>query len=177
MGKESNIRPIAESKESSLTWTQLKLGRHRYHELAGEGKVFASLKWENLFGSLAICATSDRKFSFNRPGFLVHRQITVRRLDIDDDVATMRMGILGKATLEFTNGISYSFRRIGLSGADWQFIDSSGRLVCTIHGEGKLGSLRGKVVFEKEAKKLKDVTLLASLGWYMIVLIAEDSSP
>jgi len=174
MRGERSTRPVIEFDGQTLNWIQPKL-MQRYHELAGGGKIFATLKWQKIFGSLAVGTTSENSYSFKRAGFL-HPHIIIRRLDFEDDIATMRMGFSGNGTLEFTNGSSYSFRRLGFWRQYWQFIDPNGKLVCTLHRKATIGRYRGEAVIEKDAKKLKEIALLATLGWYVVVLLAEEAA-
>lgn len=166
--------------EGSLKWTQPH-ALTRYHELRLDGRLFATLRWEKMFGSLAVAEFYEGSYTFKRAGFL-RPYFTIRRRDAESNMAIMRFtsgsviknaiqGLSG--TLEFETGERFTFNKLSFWKPKWAFSDENGDLLVTIDRKIK-GKPSGTVTVNRDFVEMNYMRLLVVAGWYAIIMDYEE---
>ena len=167
------MKPMDQVVARGLTWVQPRALRNEY-QLIADGKTLASLRWEKAFGSLATAEAADGRWTFKRVGFLRPR-VTVRAEGSEADVATLEPGWMGSGVLQFSDGHRYRWANTSFWGGEWAFASEAGTvLVRFLPGYSR--KKRGTVHVESEARTLQHLSLLLLLGWYLVVLMAQDTA-
>lgn len=138
--------------------------------------MFATLKFVKFLGSLAEANVGGTTYTFKREGFLRPR-ITLRKAPFEDNIGVMEMSWRGHGRLEMSNGPRYHFKRVSAWRNQWDIIDDNGRVLAGIGiRRGRLLHNEADVTINEPSVKDKDLLLLLTLGWYMILLILQDSA-
>ena len=147
----------------------------RYHELqAPEGKV-ASVRWAKEKGTLATAQWGGEAWTFKRFGFL-HPKITIRKPHSEANIGRFDPTPDGGGLLRLADGLEYRLVANFWRG-EWRWTDPA--------GEDLLEFKRDFSVEEKNEGHLTWLTeeiaperfhLLTLLGWYVVIMLAEDAS-
>ena len=164
------MRPIAEVAGQELLWTQPSLRRE--HELRAGDEVVASLRFQR--GSLADAEAADGHWTFKRQGFWSPR-VTVRTAGSETDLAVFHPRWIGGGTLEFPDGRAVRLSSANFWQSEWVWQDNEKALI-RIKGRHGFIKANGAVEIQPEAVAYPDLAMLVLLGWYLILLHAEDSA-
>jgi hypothetical protein len=146
--------------------------RKRKHELrAGEDPV-ATLRFQR--GSLADAEAEGHHWTFKRQGFW-HPRVTVRVPGSDADVAIFRPHWAGGGVLELADGRAIRLRSANFWQSEWVWEDKDQPLI-RFKGRHGIVKAKGAVEILPGAAGRPDVSLLVLLGWYLILLHADDAS-
>lgn len=165
------MKTVAEFAGNTLTWVQEKALKRSY-ELRFSGEVVAGLRFEKAFGSLATAESVDGTWTFKREGFLKPR-VTVRAAGSDANTAIYHQNMSGGGVLEFQDGRRYLWRCTSFWGSEWSFLTSEEHRVLQFKLNPSLfrsGAQLSILTAEK------DVAMMAMLGWYLMVLTAEETA-
>lgn len=155
-----------------LRWDQPHLGQ-RSHALTSENVTFATLEWPNVFRSIAIASMEDGEYTFKRGGF-VHTYLTVYRKGSEAEIARLNLSWRGSGELVFTNGRRYRFARHGMAGYDHSVSNGRGEPLFDLKREWSAFKHHGRVRLLPAGQHEKDVGLLISLCWYLIIMLVDD---
>ena len=135
-----------------------------------------------MFGSLALGACNEGRFTFKRAGFL-RPFVTVRNEKSVGNLATLRFSsgsfimnaALGPSgVLEFETGQRYAFNRLSFWKSRWAFVDENGNPLVTFDRK-----IRGKpsatVTILRDFRRIPYIHILLLLGWYAIILDYEEA--
>ena len=162
-----------DERSSGLRWSQPSALRMHYELRAGADLV-ATLRWRGMFGTLATAESGDGSFTFKRVGFFQNRA-TIRAAGAETDLAVFRNSTwTGGGELTFATG-----RKFLATTALW-----SQRLEFTTESEAPLVRFRYGGVFrrtadvevEEAARELPELPLLVLFGWYLLVMLEQDSA-
>ena len=159
--------PIGES----LRWAQPH-ALIRYHELTSGGALVATLKWPNMYGSLAIGECSMGRFTFKRAGFL-HPYVTARVEGTEMDKAVLMLRFRLSGSIEFQDGVRFSFKKPNLLRSKWSLAGENGSQVMSITKRGG-GKPRGDVRIHGDMAWDSYPHILALIAWYAIILDYEE---
>jgi len=173
MNEEVGLKTIEDIEGSALKWVQPSSGR--YYELAGSGGVYATLRWEGIFGSLATGRTRGDSYTFKRGGFLLP-YVTVRKAPYDQDIGRMRMGFGGGGDLEMADGRRFAFTKTGFWSPEWSFHSENGNKICTYKMASTFLKRQADVLLELDPKRAPNIEMLLILGWYVIILQADEAA-
>jgi hypothetical protein len=168
------MRAIREATDQVLHWIPPQAFKREYELRAGD-EALATLRWKTSFGSIAFAESSDGTYSFKRCGFLRPR-VTVRKPGSDENIAILSVGWGGEGTLDLTAGRRYQWRNINFWHSDWAFLDEAGELVVQFKPEPAFFQQAAAVRIEASALSNPDLPLLVTLGWYLMVLISDDTA-
>jgi hypothetical protein len=132
--------------------------------------TYATLHRQRMFGSLFCAHAAKAEWTFKRVGFLSPR-VTVRRPESDENVAEMRFGWTHAGTLEVAGGRRYAWASLGFWGHTWAFRGVAGSDVTF---KPNWNGTRCDVEVPVAARRSPDLALLLALGWYFVILTAED---
>ncbi len=162
-------------------WSQPK-ALERFFELRTPAAELAGLLvWEKAFGTLATAYTAAGYWSFKRVGFWNPR-ITVRKPGEDNDLAVFYPRFFGNGTLEIVGGDQFRWESLNFWATQWGFFNPSDDqvLVKFIPGsdQGTLGDVfKNQAIIQIDLqRRVSDLPLLISLGWYLMILRLDDSA-
>jgi hypothetical protein len=145
---------------------------HQTFELRAADEVAGSLRWER--ASLARAELADGQWTFKRTGFW-HPRITVRLPGSETDLALFTPTWSGGGSLEM-GGKRFAFRPANFWHSRWSWTDAGDEPL--VHFSSRQGLLKteGQVSLEPESESLPELSLLVTLGWYLLVMAAKDSA-
>ncbi len=164
------------ASDLTLKWAQPR-ARSPFFELnAGDG-VIATLSREKPFGTLATAQTAEKTWTFKRVGFLQTR-VTIRSPGYDADLATFKPSWSYSGTLD-VQGRSYVWKQLAFLGTKWGFSRPDGDPIVTFKYAGGLDTIfkheADVEITPGEISTNADVPLLLTLGWYIMVMMADDT--
>ena len=167
------MKQLAEVTGLPLQWMQPSAWREACELRAGDDLV-ATLRKRSAFGSFAAAETAEDCWTFKRVGFWTTR-VTVRRCGADEDVAVFHNNTWnGGGTLELADG-----RRYLASTNFWQtryeFQTDAGDSLVRFDIGGVFRQ-SAAVAIQPAALRLAELPLLITLGWYLAVMMHQDSS-
>ncbi len=163
------MRPINEVADQELLWVQ-PAALKRGHELRAGDEVVATLVFQR--GSLADAVAADGHWTFKRAGFW-HPRVTVRVAGTDTDLAVFRPRWMGGGTLDLPGGKAIDLSPANLWQTQWAWKEGESTPVVfkSRHGLIKSGA---EVAIAEDGIKRPDLPLLVLLGYYLILLYAQD---
>ena len=165
------MRPISEVAGQELLWVQPAV-RKREHELRAGDDVVATLRFQR--GSLADAQAAGGHWTFKRQGFW-HPRVTVRTAGSDTDIAVFQPRWVGGGTLEFPDGRTVRLSSANFWQSEWVWQENEKPLI-RFKGRHGIVKARGAVELQPDAVASPDLAMLVLLGWYLILLHAEDSA-
>jgi hypothetical protein len=157
-----------------LVWTQPN-SMSRAYELRSADSLIGHLHFEKSCGSLASAEVASQKWTFKRVGFLAPG-VTVRSANLEADIAVFRPHWGNGGTLHFADGHQAQWRCTNFWGSQWAFVGSDNHMVVQFsHHEGFFKA-SAQLEFERSSAVLPEFPLLAALGWYLMILAADDAA-
>jgi hypothetical protein len=166
----SAIREVA---DQVLRWTQPTLFAREFELHAGD-EVVGTLRWQKTFGSLALAEAADGAWTFKRSGFLRPR-VTVRLPGSEPEVAVLEPGWRGEGSLVCSDGRWHRWQNISFWRSEWAFADDVGETLVHFAPEFAFLGHAAEVKFGPRAASVPDLSLLTLLGWYLMVLMSQDT--
>lgn len=159
---------IQEAK-NNLKWVQRS---SKEDELVSGDSLVGALHWASLWGSLATAESADGSWTFKRVGF-IHQRITVREIGSEVDLYVAELGWGGEATMVLPEGIfTWTPNKWH---KEWTLQDKVGIEVMTIEVTGFFNS-GGNVIIGQSFLPAQKLSLLALLGWYLIMNVLADDT-
>lgn len=165
------MRHISEVNGQELAWTQRSYCHGEYELRAGDDAV-ATLRWRG--GSLAVGETSDGRWSFERPGYR-RSWVSVRTAGTGTEIAVFSSHWTGVGTLEMAGGRHFHWSATNLWRSRWVWREVDGTELVSLRSRQRL-RLSGLVERSQAATALPELDLLVTLGWYLMVMRAQDST-
>jgi hypothetical protein len=170
--------PNAFAVGGSLVWTQPKTLRGEY-ELRSGDDLIGQLRFRKLSGTLASAEVASQSWTFKREGFLNPR-VTVRSPDCDVNLAIYRPHWNGGGILEIPGGHRIHWRCTSFWGSEWSFLqeDSHSNSQALIHFKHHDGIMKVSARLEivSADSSMLHLPMLAALGWYLMLLNAQDAA-
>src|ERR1700730_10112241 len=157
--------------DQELLWIQPAALR-REHELRAGDEVVATLRFQR--GSLADAEADGHHWTFKRQGFWQPR-ITIRVAGSDADIAVFRPHWAGGGTLELIDGPTVRLSSANFWQSEWVWQEKDQPLML-FKGRHGIVKAKGAVEIQPGAAGRPDTPLLVLLGWYLILLHAEDAN-
>jgi hypothetical protein len=165
-------RSLREFSGVSPTWVQFQAAKRQYELRVGDA-VAATLRWENAWGSLATGETAEGQWTLKRAGFLRPR-VTVRVAGSDPDVAVLLLGWGGSGDVRLADGRQFLWAPTSFWHSEWAFTTSGGEPLLVFKPKFALMRSETEIEIKAQALSLPELSLLAILGWYLMVLINEE---
>ncbi len=165
------MRRIGEVRGQELAWTQTGYYHGEYELQAGD-EVVATLRWRG--GSLGIAETADGVWSFKRPG-LRRSRVSIRRAGSGTEIAVFSSSWIGGGTLELVGGRLFYWSATNLWRSRWVWREANGTELVSLRSRQRI-RLSGQVEWSQAAAALPELDLLVTLGWYLLVMRAQDST-
>ena len=167
------MKKLTQVMGMDLEWSQPS-GFKQNYELHAGTELIATLRFRSSFGSFATAETADGSWTFKRVGFFM-THVTVRLPDSGENLAIFREKTWkGGGTLEFADGC-----RLLASTNFWQSryafeTETGGQLV--VFEVGGVFRHSAKVKIDASALRRAELPLLVTLGWYLAILMQQDSA-
>ena len=165
------MKHIGEVKGQELVWAQRGYCHGEYGLRAGDDAV-ATLRWRG--GSLAVAETADGHWSFERPGYRRAR-VSVRTAGSGTEIAVFSSNWTGGGTLELVGGRLFHWSATNLWRSRWVWREADGTDLASLRSRQRL-KLSGLVERSQAGAALPELGLLVTLGWYLVVMRAQDST-
>lgn len=163
---------------TSLEWRDPVATEPRFELWSGRDQL-ASLAFASPCRTLALAETPEGSWTFRRTGFLT-TLIHLREEGANHDFAVFHPGLLGRGSLRFTNGLSFHWRPAG-QGA-WSFAGPDGEVLLRLKPEaprsieGEAPRTQAEVEITAAGRFSTRISLLAALGWYLLLLHQQDQT-
>jgi hypothetical protein len=164
------MQPINTVAGQELIWTRVSKSPLVYELRAGDITV-AALRWQH--GSLAEAETADGQWTFKRAGFW-HPRVTVRVPGSDADVALFAANWHGGGSLHLAAERQFAWSAANFWHSQWAWKDAAGLPLMTFTSKRGTAPAEGQAEVALAALDLPELSLLAPLGWYLLLLQARD---
>lgn len=164
---------LAEVRHLPLVWVQVK-GWKQCFELRAGDHLVAVMQWDGVFKSSATVESAEGVWHLARHGFFkMHTDLKVHQ-QMEPTLILNNRWNGGDLTLP--DGRALQWRGKNFWGTKYAFIDeATDRALITYHYRGFL-KYNADLTLDPEAESLPHLTMLLSLGWYLIVLQIMDSA-
>jgi hypothetical protein len=157
-----------------MKWIQINAAERTYELRAGNDTV-ATLRWQKAGGSLALGESADGKWSFKRTGFF-DPKVTVRAAKTESDIAVFTPDwFAGRGTLELAGGAEYRWVTTSFWRSQMAFCNKAGQPLVHYKPEWPELLAAAKVEIAPAGAAVSELSLLTVLGWYFMLLMAEDT--
>jgi len=168
------MKRMAELVGRDLIWNQPKALKAAF-DLSDGAEVVSTLVFRSSFGSLATATSAEGAWTFKRQGFF-HPTVTVRPEGQESDLAIFRNRTWkAGGTLEFPDG-----RHLLGSTNFWQtryeWTTENDTPVISYRRRSGILHVSATMVLHDPAKDWPELPWIASLGWYLKVLMQRDSA-
>jgi len=167
---------VTQEQGVEFRWRQPEASKRRYTlQREGADAPLATLDWRSSWGTFATATVGDAAWTFKRAGFLRPR-VTVRLAGSDDDLATFEANWHGGGTLSVAGGATFVWKAANFWHSQWSWQDTTGAEL--LHFANRQGFIRqgATVAIVPEAAQLSELELLTTLGWYLLILAAQDGA-
>lgn len=168
------FRSLREFADVSPKWVQTDVS-HRRYELRARDVVLATLRWENPWGSLAAGETAEGRWTLKREGFLRPR-VTVRVAGSDADAAIVALHWGGTGEVKFADGHEFLWTYMNFWRSEWAFTSTGGEPLFIFRPNLAVTRTEAEIEVGGESLSLPELSLLALLGWYLLILIHEETA-
>jgi len=145
----------------------------REYQLARGEELVGGLRFEKSFGSLATAEVASHTWTFKREGFF-HPRATVRSPGSTTNLAVFQPNWSGTGILEFSSGRQIRWNRTSFWKSEWSFVERDDRPLLLF--KQHTGLMKISALLESQNGSEPELPLLAALGWYLLILTAEDES-
>jgi hypothetical protein len=166
------MKAISRIASPTLRWAPV--GRRSY-QLQGGEELAATLDWAAARGSLATGEAADGSWTFKRAGFLRPR-VTVRVKGGRTDLALLHSIRSRESRLDFADGRRFAWGPTRARRREMAFFDPAGAVVVAFLIRVKLFKHYAEVEIGPDKRDLPELSLLALLGWYRLVLQIEEEA-
>ena len=162
------MRPLIGSGDESLGW--LSAGAlSREHELRAGEELVGKLRFAGLGRREASAECAEGRWTFRRG--LFGRTVSIVDPGRGGEIARYHRGWLGGGTLELPRGQNYRWRRFGFWRLACGFTAENGEPLLTYRRKPFSFGRRGTLTIDADARRLRELPLLALLGWYLVLQI------
>jgi len=145
----------------------------REHGLRAGDEVVATLRWRG--DSPAVAETASDSWSFERP-VLRRSPVRVRAVGSGAEIAAFGSGWAGGDTLETSRGRRFVWSPANFWRSRWEWRQDDGTPLVRFESRQRLVKVEGRARSEPAAMTLAELDLLVTLGWYLTVMRARDST-
>jgi hypothetical protein len=175
------MKPLADAINSQLFWEQPKISQRNYI-LRSEEDTFGQLHFNSAFNTTAEATSGDEHWIIKQLGFLSDR-ISVQSKSSDVELANYLpdwTGTVGE--IQFSTGEKYCWGATNFIGTKFTIsIVDSPELITYQSGTRRrkfsdLFKQQAQIVIAPDAWQIKELPILVSLGWYLVIVRMEDAA-
>ncbi|GCE15935.1 hypothetical protein [Tengunoibacter tsumagoiensis] len=149
-----------------LQWRHPKFLKPDY-ELHTQDTIVLHIHRQGYAGNQALVEADENRWLLDRRGF--RKKFFILDPQTQAEVATIKGGISGKATVLFPDGREYKWQSMSFWRSTWGWFTSEDVLLI----QQKRGA---RVELTPNSQDVPEIALLVALGWYLTRLAAEDAS-
>ncbi len=159
----SSSRLILENSESDK----------KIFDLKDNSEIVAQLEFMKFWGSLAEVHTTEQVWSLKRTGFWQNK-ITVRKKGEEQNVAIIPYSY---AKIEYisSDGTHLFLKNTSVWNSEWCWVTTENQNVIEYRLTNCLECSGGLTINESFKEKIPNLLLIAMIGWYILILIEEDT--
>jgi len=165
--------PLSGLVGQGMIWAKPNWKSGNYELRLGEQRI-ATLKFRSMWGTFATGETADGRWTFKRVGFFQNR-VTVRAASSEAELGVFVNNWKMGGTLELPDGRKY-LGNTNFWMTRFGFTDEAGQPLVSYRRIGGMTSLSAAVEIEPAGAELSEVSWLVLLGWYVAVMLHQDSS-
>jgi hypothetical protein len=170
----SPVKSMREFPDRELKWTQPELLKKYFELLCGDDRI-GTLRWEKSFGSLATAEASEGQWTFKRGGFL-RPHVTVRESGSAETIAMFEASWGGTGSLQYRGGQRIRWAPSGFWHSRWMWVSENGPEIAGFSSDHRFMKTEGRLEVSTDGAGLPELPLLALLGWYLLILAADDNA-
>lgn len=160
--------------EFDAVWTKVVAPTRAFSlRMIGVNEPVAVLRWAKSYGSLATLSIDDVKYTVKRTGFWSPR-VTMRAhgTELDLEIFTPTSWSAGGQIRRVSDGATQFLARESLWGSRWIWSSSNSNPIMAINMSQT--ACRGEIRLAPSTIWDDRCVMLASMGWYVMQLLAED---
>ncbi len=166
------MKALRDVASTDLRWSKPDLFR-RLYELRSETDLVVVLRWEKALCSSALAESVDGRWILRRNGVFT-RRVTLVREGSTSELASMTSRWGGGGIVHGPASRRYEWLKPSFWRSPWIFADESGRPV--VRFEPECFGQGARVQVSPELRNHSDLPFLVTLGWYLLVLMADDGA-
>ena len=151
------MKSINDYRGQELRWVHSHLPNPEYELRAGD-EVLSRISYKGALSSQVRAETAAGLWTFERTG--LRQAITILALDAHTELASVKRGMNGQATLLLPDGREYRWQCSSFWHDVWLWLNDEGTPLLHL----KRGA---DVQLESAARDLPELALLATLAWYL----------
>lgn len=155
-----------------LRWRKAP-GQKRTWTLDGGEEALATLRREKAFGTLATGEAAGGRWTFKRVGFFRVR-VTIRPEGSDQEIGLFHPRWTGGGELVLADGRRCGWGQTSFWRQEWAFV--AGEADELIRFRCGWSMAKAEVTISPSGTRVAELPLLAVLGWYLILLSADDAA-
>jgi hypothetical protein len=156
-----------------LEWQQPNLFKMEY-ELKSSDSLLATLHFRSSWGTFATAKTADGCWTFKRVGFWQTR-VTIHPCDSEDEIAVFKNNTWSDGgTLLFPDTRKY-LANTNFWQTQYEFKTENGEPLIHFQNGGFVRP-SAKVTIQESAKAIPELSWMVALGWYLIIMLQNDSA-
>lgn len=163
------MRRLQEVADQEFVWSHSKGKIHNW-VLADDDGIVGALLMEQLHTATATDAEEQWTFQLFT-GANSRTSITV--LTDGHELASFEWQH-ENGVLSFITGQSFIWHATGFWGTQWEWVDASGKSVLRVTMRPALPTVKWRVRVDPAGRTLPEISLLALLGWYILVDTIHD---
>ena len=169
---EIAMKPLGSFAGKELKWQKPTKG-DRTWKLVADGETVATLRREKPMGSLFTADAGGRRWTFKRVGFFRVR-VTIRPEGSETEEAEFHPRWHGGGDLVFADGHRFDWSAKSFWRQEWAFTEGEANEL--LRYRCGFGMSRGLVTIAAPGARRRELPLLVTLGWYLILKMAEDAA-
>jgi hypothetical protein len=154
-----------------LLWRKAP-GQKRTWTLLDGDETLATLRREKALGTLATGEAAGRRWTFKRVGFFRVR-VTIRPEGSDQEIGVFHPRWTGGGELALADGRRFGWGQTSFWRQEWIFV--AGEADELIRFRCGWSMAKAEVTISPSGGRVAELPLLAVLGWYLILLSADDA--
>jgi hypothetical protein len=175
MTQETPTTALSGLVGQGMIWSKPTPGwRSGPYELRLGEERLATLKFRRLWGTFATGETAEGRWTFKRVGFFQNR-VTVRAESSEAEAGVFVNNWKMGGTLELPDGRRY-LGNTNFWMTQFGFTNAAGQPLVSYRRIGGMTSLSAAVEIEPAGAELRELPWLVLLGWYVAVMLHQDSS-
>jgi hypothetical protein len=172
MPEETLTTRLSELVGQGLIWSKPKDLKGVYELRFGEERL-ASLRFRSMWGTFATGETAEGRWTFKRVGFFLNR-VTVRRASSDSEIGVFVNDWTMGGTLQLPDGRRYR-GNTNFWMTNYALTDERDQPIVSYRRIGGMTSLSAAAEIEPAGASVPELPWLMLLGWYIAVMLHEDS--
>ncbi|MEO7002749.1 MAG: hypothetical protein ABI068_13130 [Ktedonobacterales bacterium] len=172
------MEPISGSLRNAvgaeLVWQQTKLLKRMY-ELQSGDVLYATMNWQSSWRSVAEVTAIDGHWTIRRSGFWRQRMVVTDNAT-GAEIATFTPKWSGNGgTVSFSAERLFTLNRNSMWKGEWTWVTPQETPVLRIKN-GWGSSRRARLIVEPEGANIPETSILATLGWYILIAAADETA-